>query len=530
MWWWRNRKNTAGDAVLILFGTKTGNARLIAQKARQYFVQNGISANCLNMSDYDPRQLVSVKRLLAVVSTQGEGEPPLQAKKFYSDLMKSDIPELKHLNYSVCALGDSGYEWFCKAGKDLDLRLSQLGATPLLARTECDVDFSGSAVQWIKEACHKFNQNKNQQTTPIEALDIHEGNKTFIAKLLSQTRVNADEALDAVFRVSLRATSPEIPFQAGDSVSIKPVNHPDLVNEIIKKLQGTDQLSKAEVESIQKQLQYKLELTNLSKGTLKRYQRFVENNSLQELLSDNAQRLSYLEKANVNDLLNDFPGTITGNQLIQVLPAVKERVYSIASAFDKESKQFDLMVKSIHYQYKQRLHQGAASVFLNNGLQVGNDLTFSLIENTQFRLPDDPQTPVILLAAGTGLAPFRAFLQQRHQQGIKNNCWLIWGTRHREHDKLCIDELNNFQQKGVIEHLNLVFSRDNQAFKYVQDVLLGEQALVTDWLGRGALLYVCGSMALGKGVKKNLNLILQQTPFKGVETLQATNRYFTDLY
>jgi sulfite reductase (NADPH) flavoprotein alpha-component len=530
MWWRRYRKKTVEDKVLILFGTKTGNARIVAQKARQYFVQNGISANCLNMSDYDPRQLGSVKRLLAVVSTQGEGEPPVPAKKFYSGLMNSDIPELKHLNYSVCALGDSGYEWFCKAGRDLDQRLSQLGATPLLARTECDVDFSVSAVQWIKETCRTLNQNTNQQAIPIEALDIHEGNKTYIAKLVSQTRVNANEAVDAVFRVSLRATNPEFSFQAGDSISIKPVNSPDLVSNIMKKLHGSDQLSKTEIDSIQKQLQSKLELTKLSKGTLKRYQRVVENNALHELLSDNTQRLSYLKEANVNDLLNDFPGTITANQLMQVLPAVKERVYSIASAFDKESKQFDLMVKSIHYQYKKRLHQGAASVFLNNGLQIGDELTFSLIENTQFRLPENPQTPIIMLAAGTGLAPFRAFLQQRNQLGIRNNSWLIWGTRHREHDRLCIDELNNFQQKGVIEHLNLVFSKENQAFKYVQDVLLREEDLVIDWLNRGALLYVCGSMALGKGVKKNLNLILQQTPFKDVETLQATNRYFTDLY
>ncbi|MGE4287910.1 MAG: flavodoxin domain-containing protein [Salinivirgaceae bacterium] len=530
MWWWRNRKKTDKDAVLILFGTKTGNARIVAQKARQYFIQNGIGANCLNMSDYDPRQLGSVKRLLAVVSTQGEGEPPVQAKKFYSTLMDSNIPELKHLNYSVCALGDSGYEWFCKAGRDLDQRLNQLGATPLLERTECDVDFSVAAVQWIKETCRKLNQNTNRQAAPIEALDIPDGNKSFKAKLVSQTRVNAEEAHDPVFRVRLKVANPEFSFQAGDSVSIKPVNHPDLVSEIMKKLYGTDQLSKSEVDSIQKQLQYKLELTNLSKGTLKRYQRVVENNALHALLSDNAQRLSYLKEANVNDLLNDFPGTITANQLMQVLPAIKERVYSIASAFDKESRQFDLLVKSIHYEYKQRLHQGAASVFLNEGLQVNDDLTFSLIENAQFRLPEDPQTPIILLAAGTGLAPFRAFLQQRQQLGIKNNCWLIWGTRHREHDRLCIDELTNFKKNGVIQHLNFVFSRDNQGFKYVQDVLFREQALVLDWLNRGAMLYVCGSMALGRGVKNNLNLVLQQTPFKDVESLQATNRYFTDLY
>ncbi|MFW6289484.1 MAG: diflavin oxidoreductase [Mariniphaga sp.] len=534
MFWKWKKKSEKEDELLILFGTRSGNSKLIAKQAEHFYRKNGMKVNCMNMSEYNPEKLPEVKKLLAIVSTQGEGEPPEQAKKFFLKLMNNGLSDLSNLRYSVCALGDSGYEHFCKTGKDLDQRLSQLGATPVLPRVDCDVEFSENAARWIKESLKVFSKQNGQ----IKGAAVNTGlngelisKPRFSARIISKKKLTADSAQADVYHVSLEITSSGFTYSAGDSIEILPKNPQWLADKILKFLQlNSPEFRSWPVSELKSFLLVNSEITRISAGTLKRYQEVANNEQLGLLLKNKQECSDYLSRANLLDLLSDFPCTLSPEQFFGIPAHLTPRAYSIASGPRLNQQHFDLVIKTIRYRYKNQLHEGSGSVYLTEELQPGSMIEFSLEENPEFHLPEDSKIPIIMIGVGTGIAPFRAFLQERASLDSKNNTWLIWGAKKQACDSLYKTELELFKTNQVLERLDMVFSKDEYPRKYVQDILVENKDEIVNWLERGAYIYVCGSIAMGKGVKSCLNEFLKDTSFESVENLQILNRFKADVY
>lgn len=533
MFWRRKNKKAEADELLILFGTRSGNSRLIAKQAESYFRKNGIKACCKNMAKYNPRQLPEVKKLLAVVSTHGEGDPPEQARKFFHTIKENGIGKLTNLQYSVCALGDSSYDQFCRAGKDLDEQLNRMGACAVLPCRECDVDFSKDAVNWIKESYRVFSLGNGHPSSVAEPSEVNDGvtaRPHFQARIIEKRKLSGDAAQMPVYHISMEVETDNFSYKPGDSVRIFPKNPEWLVAGIIKRLHIQLNGHDFSERDFQSWLSEKAEITRINAGGVKRYYEIIRQPELQQLIDDKHAFTEYLGQANLLDLLIDYPSDITPGQLKQVVPRLSPRVYSIASGPAQNPSKIDLVVKTIRYRYKNLLHEGAGSVHITSDLQPGSTISFSMEKNPEFRLPKDPDTPLLMIGVGTGIAPFRSFLQERTAKGLKKGTWLIWGSKKQTADSLYRDELESYKATQVLEQMDLVFSRDGQARKYVQDILNDKGEEVISWLSKGAHIYVCGSIAMGKGVGSCLNNLLKNTPFESVEKLQDMSRYHTDVY
>jgi sulfite reductase (NADPH) flavoprotein alpha-component len=434
----------------------------------------------------------------------------------------------------VCALGDSGYEQFCKAGKDLDEHLSRMGATPVLPRMDCDVEFSKDAAQWVMESFKVISSKNGYHQNPEEAVDFQETSKNhsqFTATIIEKRKLTADSAQSPVYHISLKVESEGFSYKAGDSIEILPRNPEWLADKILEQVQFNSRKSNSGPGSDLKHfLLEKAEITRLNAGTVKRYQEVAKLDLLDKLMNDKAEFSKYLSQANLLDLLLGFPCSLTAEQLITIPHKLTPRVYSIASGPHLNPGTLELTVKTIRYHFKNRLHEGSGSVYINEDLQPGSTIELSLEKNPEFRLPKDSKTPVIMIGVGTGIAPFRAFLQERLALAAKNGTWLIWGAKKQASDSLYKEELEAFKNNQILERLNTAFSRDNSPQKYVQDVLTENKNELVIWLEKGAHIYVCGSIAMGQGVKHCLNQLLQGTGFKSVENLQERSRYHADIY
>jgi len=448
--------------------------------------------------------------------------------------MGKNIGNLSQLKYSVCALGDSGYEQFCKAGKDLDERLSRMGATPVLPRMDCDVEFSQNAAQWVRESFKVFSSKNGHQKIVEGAVNFQKESKNrpqFSAIITEKRKLTADSAQSPVYHISLKVESEGFSYKAGDSIEILPRNPEWLANKILEQVQPSPTESNPGPYSDLKHfLLEKAEITRLNAGTVKRYQKIAKLEQLEKLLNDKPAFTEYLAQSNLLDLLLEFPCSITAKQFMAIPPKLTPRIYSIASGPQLNPGTIDLTVKTIRYQFRNLPHEGSGSVFINENLQPGSPLEFSLEKNPEFRLPKNFKAPVIMIGVGTGIAPFRAFLQERSALAAKNSTWLIWGAKKQASDSLYKEELEAFKNNRTLERLDTVFSKDNNPRKYVQDILTGNKKELVKWLEKGAHIYVCGSIAMGQGVKNCLNQLLKGTGFNSVENLQKKSRYHADIY
>lgn len=529
----KNKKESREEELLILYGTRTGNSRLVAKQAEHYYRKNGVNASCINMAKYNPERLPEVNKLLAVVSTHGKGEPPEQAQKFFLKLMGKEIRNLSQLNYSVCALGDSAYKYFCKAGKELDEHLSRTGARPVLPRMDCDVEFSKDAVRWIKESYNVFYSGNGHPATEgiADFMEEIKNQPQFSATISEKKRLTKGSAQMPVYHISMKVEDEKFSYEAGDSVEIFSKNPVWLADKILEQLQrNAPEFLSGSGADIRHFLVEEAEITRLNAGAVKRYQKVAKDDRLKQLLRNKPEFTEYLGQANLLDLMIDFPCRLTAEQFIHIPAKLTPRVYSIASGPRQNPGTIDLAVKTIRYQFKNLPHEGCGSVFITEDLQPGSSVGFSLEKTPEFRLPPDPRTPVIMIGVGTGIAPFRAFLQERSAMAARNGTWLIWGAKKQAGDSLYKTELESFMNEKILERLDTAFSRDNKPRKYVQDVLTGNKKEVVSWIKKGAHIYVCGSIAMGEGVKDCLNKILKKTSFESVKKLQKEDRYHTDVY
>ncbi|MGE5393097.1 MAG: assimilatory sulfite reductase (NADPH) flavoprotein subunit [Candidatus Saccharibacteria bacterium] len=532
--------------LTILFGTHTGRSKVIALKLAEVLKKQGVEVKTIAMDEYKTRELAAETHLVVVVSTHGEGEPPAMAEDFHGFVTGKRAPQLPTLNYAVVALGDKSYRLFCKTGTDIDSSFKQLGAKAILPVLKLDVDFEEEAERWINQFAATFSDISVSSATSIKASSVakvHEYSRRnpFQATVLDKVRITGRGSDKEVYHVELSLKGSGITYEPGDSVGILPNNPPSLVEAILQfnGFEGSEKVIIKEGElSIKEALSRYLEVTVLNREVIQRYYEKTEIAALKEVLSNDHLLNQYLYGYDVLDLLEEFPAQLTPQDLAEILRSLPARLYSISSSQAAVGDEVHITVAKVSYHNKGRDRSGACSTYLAEHIEVDSLVSIFIEKNPAFKLPEDHKTPVILVGAGTGVAPFRAFLQHREANNQKGNTWLFFGERRFHSDFLYQVEWQKLVKNGFLEKIDVAFSRDQQEKIYVQHRLLQRQKEVYDWLNKGASIYLCGDMkSMARDVQQALLKIFESeggmTEEKALEylkQLKKERRFQTDVY
>lgn len=533
----------------ILYGSQTGNSKKVAEQLLNRLQAQGAAAVLANMKDYRLQQLKKEQRIVAVISTHGNGEPPDDARAFFTFLQGERAPRLESLEYAVLALGDSSYEEFCQTGQVLDQRLAELGAKRLLERVDCDVDFTATANDWQQQIIGKtpsaladngihfsLNPMAGQVTQALE----YTAENPFHAELLNTTILTDDGSEKDVLHLEFSLEDSGIQYQPGDILAVACDNDPQLVDEVLSlgNWSADEQVQiNGKEASLHEALLRQRELCSVTRRQLTIYAEAINHPELQAAAEDKAALQDWLYAADWADVLREFAGTLSAQQLVDILRPLQPRQYSIASSPTAHPDEVHLLVKRVEYGFQGRTHLGVASNWLAR-LQTGVKAAVHVKANPNFKLPSDPQAKVIMIGAGTGVAPFRSFLFEREAQGVRGNSWLFFGEQHFRTDFLYQAEWQQLLANGTLEHMSVAFSRDQAEKVYVQHRLQEEGADIWRWLEQGAHVYVCGDMNhMAKDVHQALQDIVAthggkspQAASEWLTRLMSERRYQRDIY
>jgi sulfite reductase (NADPH) flavoprotein alpha-component len=547
------------EKLTILYGSHTGNGKKVAQQAAEAARQRGLPAEVRDMNDYPTRQLAQEQTLLVIVSTHGEGEPPMAAEDLHQFIRGSRAPKLHRLRFAVLALGDSSYLHFCQTGKDFDQQLATLGGTRLLDRVDTDVDYQAAASQWIESALAKIAGATVAETggTSTASVASEAGITASVtqplshsftrenpwpARVLESIQLNGRGSDKETYHIELDLAGSGLQYAPGDALAVRPRNHDPLVEEVLRAARLSDsapvQLG-AESLPLSAALASRRELTVLTRDVLERYAVLAPHAELQGLLADTTRLQPYLYGRDVADLLTDFPtDQLTAQALADTLRPLPTRAYSIASSLLTHPDEVHLTVGAVRYEAHGRRKHGACSSFLADRVAVGDEARVFVEHNEYFKLPQNPGTDIIMVGAGTGIAPFRAFVEERVELGAPGRNWLLFGNPHFTTDFLYQAEWQQHLKKGGLAKLDVAFSRDQAEKIYVQDRLLESSRDVFGWLENGAQLYVCGDKTrLGSAVQTALAQVVQKEAGLSAEdaaayvkNLRKQRRYLEDVY
>ncbi len=532
--------------LTILYGTHTGRCENLAKKLCELASGKGIDCKIHPMDDYKPRQLKDEKNLFVIVSTHGEGEPPEMAEEFHEFIMGKRLPKLNGLNYSVLALGDKSYKLFCQTGIDIDNALKKAGAAELYPIVKCDVDFEDNAESWTNAVIDKLASTLPAQTQSSASLKQQVESKTYTKKnpfkatVIDKTRITGRDSDKEVFHLEISLEDSGITYEPGDSLGIITENPPQLVNQIIEKL-GVDKSELVETKEgqvpFEEALKHHVEISLLTRDVIQKYADKTQTEGVAKILEDDQLLDEYLYGYDVLDLLTEFPFEFTASAFIELLRPLPARLYSISSSQAAVEDEVHITVSRVNYNNKGRERVGACSSFLADRIEVDDELLIYIDKNPNFRLPLNG-TPIIMVGAGTGIAPYRAFLQERETNNQKGNSWLFFGDRRFNSDFLYQLEWQKLLKKGYLEKIHLAFSRDQDEKIYVQHKLKENQEELFKWIEKGANFYLCGDMKyMAKDVQQTLLEIIQAqgglTPEKAKEyfkKLKKEKRFQADVY
>lgn len=496
----------AARRVRIVSASQTGNARRVAEALHQQLAAAGVTAQLTVAADFKSKSLPEEDILLLITSTQGEGEPPEEALPLYKFLFGKKAPQLAQLQFAVLALGDSSYPKFCQAGKDFDQRLEALGAQRLLARTDCDLDYQAAADAWLAAAAAKVAElAAASAAAPVAAAAgtpaatgstaTYDKNRPFAASVNVGQKITARNAAKDVRHIEIDLSGSGIRYQPGDALGVYFRNQADLVAEILQH-SGVDAAAEVTLAdgsrtSIQAALSEHLDITQNTPALVRAYAGWSEDAALQALADDAAALADYLATTPPVGVLAAHPHSLTAQQLHDLFRPLAPRLYSIASAQAEVDEEVHLTVGVVAFEHHGRHYTGAASGFLA-AAQEGDPIRVFVEPNPHFRLPENGDTPIIMIGAGTGVAPFRAFMQQREANGDAGRNWLVFGNQKFTDDFLYQSEWLQYRKSGLLTRADLAWSRQGREKVYVQHKLLAEAAEVWRWLQAGAHVYVCG--------------------------------------
>ena len=493
----------AAAPLTILYGTESGNSEELASRAAKIAKSKGFKASVRNMADSSPSDLVKAGRLLVIVSTWGDGEPPETAVSFYKALMSEKV-DLSALSYSVCALGDTSYEQFCKTGKDVDARLEALGATRVADRADCDVDYEESFATWLDSALGALAPKGVATLAAVPsaaavATEAYGKKNPFPAEMLERVLLNGRGSAKETWHYELSLDGSGLSYEPGDALAVQPVNAPDMVEGILAaaKLSGTEEINLKDGgrKLLADALREDFEITTPSRAVLKKLAEISPSSRLDALLADDAkdELKSYLWGRWIADAVGDFaPDGLPADALVSLFRKLPPRLYSISSSPLEHPGEVHLTVASVRYQAHGRDRKGVASTYLADLVAKGGQVPVFTQPNKNFRLPASGDTPIIMVGPGTGIAPFRAFVEHRAITGAKGPSWLIFGDQHYLFDFLYQLEWQEHLKNGSLHKLDVAFSRDQPEKIYVQDRIREKARELYDWLEKGAHFYVCG--------------------------------------
>lgn len=531
----------------ILYGTHTGKSKIIASKLGEVLAGRGVGAQIDSLDNYKTRQLSGESNIVFIVSTHGEGEPPAMAEDFHAFITGKRAPQLPNLNYAVVALGDKSYKLFCKTGLDIDQALTKLGAKPILPVLTLDVDFEDDAEKWINDFVEIFAQRESVSVTAAspaktELAEIKYSRKNpFKATVIDKVKITGRGSDKEVYHVELSLEGSGITYEPGDSVGILANNPPELVDAVLKHcaLNGEEEITIKEGTFLFREaLTERLELTILTREVIQNYQNKTGNEELLKVITEDQLLDKYLYGHDVLDLLEEFPATLSAQDLADVLRSFPPRLYSISSSQDAVGDEVHITVATVRYSNKGRRRGGACSTYLADRIEVDSNVSVFIEKNPAFKLPEKDETPIILIGAGTGVAPFRSFLQHREANNQKGKTWLFFGERRFHSDFLYQIEWQKLLRDGFLEKIDVAFSRDQEKKIYVQHRLFEKQKELYEWLNKGAHIYLCGDMKqMARDVQQTLLQIFEtqggMTEEKAIEFMKALKkekRFQLDVY
>ncbi|MER0499825.1 assimilatory sulfite reductase (NADPH) flavoprotein subunit [Aeromonas hydrophila] len=533
--------------LTILYGSQTGNAKGVASAIKAQAEARGLPVTLTSMADYKPKQLKKETHLLVVVSTYGEGEPPESAVDLFEQLKKGKVGKLEGLKFAVLGLGDSSYEFFCQTGKDFDSLLTKAGADRVHELASLDVDYQDAAKAWGEQALNAIAATlsagpagSSVASAVQQAVGHSQYSKEnpFPARLSVNQKITGRDSTKDIRHIEISLEESGIRYQPGDALGIWFDNDPALVNEVLTlaSLSGDEATARGSLREV---LSRELELTRLHGGFITGLADISGNAALKDLAGDKAQVNALVASAQVVDVLKRFPTALTAEQLLGLLRPLTPRLYSIASSQSEVEEEVHLTVGVVRYpQEDGTVRSGAASSYLADRLAEDAEVRVFVEHNDNFRLPPNPDTPVIMVGPGTGIAPFRAFLQEREAQGAEGNNWLFFGNPHFTQDFLYQVEWQRYVKSGLLSKISLAFSRDQAEKVYVQHRLREAGQELYQWLEAGAHFYVCGDAnQMAKDVQEALLDVIAEHGHKSREEaeeylseLRRAKRYQRDVY
>ncbi|MEH4661742.1 NADPH-dependent assimilatory sulfite reductase flavoprotein subunit [Phytobacter diazotrophicus] len=532
---------TETPTITLLSASQTGNARRVAEALRDDLLAAKLNVKLVSAGDYKFKQIANEKLLVVVASTQGEGEPPEEAVALHKFLFSKKAPKLDGTAFAVLGLGDTSYEFFCQAGKDFDSKLAELGAERLLDRVDADVEFQAAAAEWRARVVEVLKARVPKET-PAQAAVTATGavNEVFsspytkeeplTATLSVNQKITGRDSEKDVRHIEIDLGDSGLRYQPGDALGVWYQNDPALVKELVELLwlKGDEPVSvDGKTLPLSEALQWHFELTVNTGNIVENYATLTRSESLLPLVGDKAKLQHYAATTPIVDMVRFSPAQLDATALIGLLRPLTPRLYSIASSQAEVETEVHVTVGVVRYDIEGRARSGGASSFLADRVEEEGEVRVFIEHNDNFRLPANPETPVIMIGPGTGIAPFRAFMQQRAADGAEGKNWLFFGNPHFTEDFLYQVEWQRYVKEGVLNRIDLAWSRDQKEKVYVQDKLRQQGAELWRWINDGAHIYVCGDAnRMAKDVEQALLDVIAEF---GAMDAEAADEYLSEL-
>lgn len=529
--------------LTVIYASESGNAEGLAMKTKKLAQKHGLDAKVFDMADVGVEVLAKAKNIMVFASTWGEGDPPSRAVDFYEALMGDSAPQLgKDTRFAVLALGDTAYAQFCAVGKAIDQRLEALGATRAVPRIDLDLDFAAGAAEWTEGALKELAPE--DAATTVVHVDfkggVHEAGDDepaftaehpLEAEISTLINLNGTGSTRETWHVEIAADAPSFSYQPGDAIGVIPENDPELALALAEAAGlGAD-------GEVVRKLREAYDITTLSRAFVESYAKLTGRTDVAKL-ADQKAFAAFAEDRQLVDLFETYPEKLKPDQLYSLLRPLPGRLYSVASSLAAHPGEAHLLVGAVRWQSYGKKRNGVASTYLADRRKMGDKVRIYVKPNRHFRLPTDGQRPIIMIGAGTGVAPYRAFVEERIEQGAQGKSWLVFGERNYTNDFLYQLEWQEHLASGALSRIDVAFSRDQPEKIYVQQRLWEHRAELVRWVEDGAHIYVCGDeKGMGRDVDTMLARVLAEAARGDDEAgraklkeLSKSGRYQRDVY
>jgi sulfite reductase (NADPH) flavoprotein alpha-component len=522
------------EPLTIVYASESGNSEKLAGDFAKAARKNGLKPTIIDMAELDLSALASAKRLVVIAATWGEGEPPGRAVRAYNELMSEGAPHLDGVEFGVLALGDTAYAEFCAIGVKIDERLAALGGKRIIDRVDCDLDFAELAARWIGDAVKALTPpNAGGRVIEVDfgaKPTASPGTDIFKAEIIEHVDLNSSRSDKETVHLALSFEGGAPAYEPGDSLDLYAENDPDYVDELLKAagLSGDDNLRTELIKS--------RDVTTLSLKSVETYAEKTGHQYVKTLLADGQAR-EWIAGRQLIDMIATFPIPLDAEKLRALTRPLAPRAYSIASSRREVGDEAHLLISAVRYESHGRARKGVASNYVAEGLKRGQRLRVKLKPNKRFALPAGDRD-IIMVGPGTGVAPFRAFVQERRATEAKGRNWLFFGDRTFTHDFLYQLDWQDALKDGSLARMDVAFSRDTPEKVYVQHKIWERRADLIEWLDGGAHFYVCGdAKAMAKDVRAALvrayadvKALSPEAAEQAVVTLEREKRYLQDTY